>query len=76
MSVIGLTRIDNACRDNPVKNEDAQQLLQNVGVTLDPSETDDFKTLLAACHDCAEFVEKMPDYQPRPDLTRDRKSVV
>ena len=70
LSVIGLTRIDNACRDNPVKNEDAQQLLQNVGISLDPSETDDFKTLLAACHDCAEFVENMPDYQPRPDLTR------
>lgn len=53
-----------------MKNEDAQQLLQNVGISLDPSETDDFKTLLAACHDCAEFVENMPDYQPRPDLTR------
>lgn len=53
-----------------MKKEDAHQLLQNVGISLDPSEADDFKTLLAACHDCAEFVEKMPDYQPRPDLTR------
>lgn len=57
-------------RNNPVKRDDAQQLLQPLGVTIDPAETDDFHTLLAAVHDCADAVDKIPDYQPEPDLTR------
>lgn len=41
-----------------------------MGVSIDPSETDDFHMLLGAVHDCAEMVEALPDYQPQPDLNR------
>lgn len=63
---------DFVTRNNPVQKEDAQQALHNanVNVTLDPNETDDFHTLLAAVHDCAETVQGLPDYQPQPDLAR------
>ncbi|KAK9609654.1 hypothetical protein V6Z98_010216 [Aspergillus fumigatus] len=56
--------------DNPVKKEDAQLLLNNLGLSVKPDEVDDFRTLLAAVHDCAEDVAKLPDYQPVPDLSR------
>lgn len=60
------------CRNNPVQKDDAQQALSNAGVnvTLDPRETNDFHTLLAAVHDCAETIQGLPDYQPQPDLAR------
>ncbi|EAW12716.1 putative amidase [Aspergillus clavatus NRRL 1] len=56
--------------DNPVKKEDAQLLLNDLGLTIAPEEVDDFHTLLAAVHDCAEDVSKLPDYQPVPDISR------
>lgn len=36
-------------------------------MTIEPSEAEDFRTLLAAAHDCAEGVAALPDYQPIPD---------
>ncbi|GAQ09413.1 amidase [Aspergillus lentulus] len=56
--------------DNPVKKEDAQLLLNNFGLSVNADEAEDFHTLLAAVHDCAEDVAKLPDYQPVPDLSR------
>ncbi|PYI14981.1 amidase signature enzyme [Aspergillus violaceofuscus CBS 115571] len=56
--------------DNPVKKEDANQLLQRLGLSVSPEEEDDFHTLLAAVHDCAETVSNLADYQPVPDLDR------
>ncbi|PYH48757.1 putative amidase [Aspergillus saccharolyticus JOP 1030-1] len=56
--------------ENPVKKEDANQLLQALGLSVRPEEEDDFHTLLAAVHDCAETVSNLPDYQPVPDLKR------
>ncbi|PYH80365.1 amidase signature enzyme [Aspergillus uvarum CBS 121591] len=56
--------------DNPVKKEDANQLLRRLGLSVSPEEDDDFHTLLAAVHDCAETVSNLPDYQPVPDLER------
>ncbi|KAJ5653269.1 Amidase [Penicillium lividum] len=53
--------------DNPVKLGDAERLLKPLGLTIDPSESSDFQTLLAAVHDCAESIEALPDYQPIPD---------
>lgn len=41
-----------------------------MGITLDSSEAEDFQTLLAAVHDCAEGVSALPDYQPVPDRIR------
>ncbi|KAJ5104564.1 Amidase [Penicillium alfredii] len=56
--------------DNPVKLDDAQSLLKPLGLTIDPAETEDFHTLLAAVHDCAETVSALPDYQPKSDHIR------
>ncbi|KAJ5536391.1 hypothetical protein N7513_009577 [Penicillium frequentans] len=53
--------------NNPVKSGDAEALIEPLGLTIDPSESDDFQTLLAAVHDCAEGVAALPDYQPIPD---------
>ncbi|KAJ5099731.1 hypothetical protein N7532_006732 [Penicillium argentinense] len=50
--------------NNPVKPGDAEALIQPLGLTIDPSESSDFHTLLAAVHDCAEGVAALPDYQP------------
>ncbi|KAL4995906.1 amidase signature domain-containing protein [Aspergillus recurvatus] len=52
---------------NPVKPGDAEALLAPLGLTICPSESGDFHTLLAALHDCAENVLALPDYQPEPD---------
>lgn len=56
--------------NNPVKKGDVQDLLRPVGLSVEPEEEEDFQTLLAAVHDCAETVSNMPDYQPVPDLDR------
>lgn len=58
------------CRNNPVKPGDAEALIQPLGLTIDPSESNDFQTLLAAVHDCAEGVAALPDYQPVADQTK------
>ncbi|KAJ6130273.1 hypothetical protein N7512_003053 [Penicillium capsulatum] len=50
-----------------VTTGDAQALLHPLGLTIDPAEENDFHTLLAAVHDCAEGVAALPDYQPVPD---------
>ncbi|KAJ6070504.1 hypothetical protein N7467_011823 [Penicillium canescens] len=55
---------------NPVKPDDAQKLLDPLGLTIDPAEAQDFHTLLAAVHDCAEGVAALPDYQPVSDQTK------
>ena len=41
-----------------------------MGLTIDPNESSDFHTLLAAVHDCAEGVNALPDYQPVPNKTK------
>lgn len=41
-----------------------------MGLSIDPSESSDFHTLLAAVHDCAEGVDALPDYQPAPNKTK------
>ncbi|KAJ5048608.1 hypothetical protein NUH16_007113 [Penicillium rubens] len=55
---------------NPVKPGDAEALLKPLGLTIDPAEAQDFHTLLAAVHDCAEGIAALPDYQPVPDQTK------
>lgn len=57
-------------RNNPVKPGDVQELIRPLGLSIDPSEADDFTTLLAAVHDCAEGVAALPDYQPVPDQVK------
>jgi amidase len=47
-----------------------QAVLNNLGVSLDPEEEDDFHALLAAVHECAEDIQQLPDYQPVPDRAR------
>ncbi|KAI0118411.1 amidase signature domain-containing protein [Nemania sp. FL0031] len=54
--------------DNPVKKGDAEELLKRIGVAIDPKDSDDYHTLLAAVHECAENILHLPDYQPTPDL--------
>lgn len=54
-------------RDNPVQKQDVQKVLDQIGVSLDPKEENDFHALLAAVHDCAEEIQQLPDYQPIPD---------
>lgn len=61
---------DSCYRNNPVKAGDAEALLKPFGLTIDPAEAQDFHTLLAAVHDCAESVAALPDYQPVPDQTK------
>ncbi|KAI1247521.1 hypothetical protein MGN70_011411 [Eutypa lata] len=56
--------------NNPVKKGDAEQLLKEIGVGVDPKDSDDYHMLLAAVHDCAEQLLNLPDYQPIPDLKR------
>jgi amidase len=63
-------------RTNPVKPGDAEALLAPLGLTISPSESHDFHTLLAALHDCAENVLALPDYQPTPDQTRNPRENV
>ena len=41
-----------------------------MGLTIDPSESNDFQTLLAAVHDCAEGIAALPDYQPVSDQVK------
>ncbi|KAJ5378805.1 hypothetical protein N7509_011924, partial [Penicillium cosmopolitanum] len=55
---------------NPVKPGDAEALIQPLGLTIDPKESSDFQTLLAAVHDCAEDVAALPDYQPVSDTAK------
>ncbi|KAK5789343.1 hypothetical protein VI817_008467 [Penicillium citrinum] len=49
---------------------DAEALIEPLGLTIDPNESSDFHTLLAAVHDCAEGVNALPDYQPVPNKTK------
>ncbi|KAH6669596.1 hypothetical protein B0J14DRAFT_599030 [Halenospora varia] len=56
--------------DNPVKKDDVQNLLDKLGVVLDPKEVGDFHILLAAVHDCAAQIQQLLDYQPKPDRVR------
>ncbi|PWY90830.1 amidase signature enzyme [Aspergillus heteromorphus CBS 117.55] len=56
--------------DNPVKREDASALLSPLGLSVEQEDEEDYHTLLAAVHDCAETVASLPDYQPVPDLDR------
>lgn len=53
-----------------MRSGDVEALLEPLGLTIDPSHADDFHTLLAAVHDCAEGVAALPDYQPIPDKTK------
>ncbi|KAF7712359.1 Uncharacterized protein PECH_003470 [Penicillium ucsense] len=53
--------------NNPVKRGDAEELVAPFGLTIDPSESADFHTLLAALHDCAESVDAVSGYQPGSD---------
>ncbi|GAB7334393.1 hypothetical protein MBLNU13_g06403t1 [Cladosporium sp. NU13] len=55
---------------NPVKSGDVEALLQPLGLCIKSEESDDYKRLLAAVHDCAERVSGLPDYQPIPDTQR------
>lgn len=65
-----LSQTDSCYRSNPVKPGDAEALLKPLGLTIDPAEAQDFHTLLAAVHDCAEGVAALSDYQPVPDQTK------
>ncbi|UNI21321.1 Amidase [Purpureocillium takamizusanense] len=56
--------------DNPVRAGDVEKLLKPLGLTVNPEESADYTRLLAAAHDCAERVSKLPDYQPAPDIER------
>ncbi|KAL4877948.1 amidase signature domain-containing protein [Aspergillus karnatakaensis] len=53
--------------DNPIRDGAVQSLLAGIKVEARPEDLEDFHTLLAAVHDCAEFVDSLPDYQPRCD---------
>ncbi|KAK8048366.1 amidase signature domain-containing protein [Apiospora phragmitis] len=55
---------------NPVKKGDAEDLLKDLGVKIDPKDSDDYHQLLAAVHDCAEQLLELPDYQPVADLKK------
>ncbi|KAK8124894.1 amidase [Apiospora kogelbergensis] len=55
---------------NPVKKGDAEDLLKDLGVKVDPKDSDDYHQLLAAVHDCAEQLLELPDYQPVADLKK------
>lgn len=68
--LVALSYTDSCYRNNPVKPGDAEALLKPFGLTIDPAEAQDFHTLLAAVHDCAESVAALPDYQPVPDQTK------
>ncbi|PON19974.1 amidase [Trichoderma gamsii] len=56
--------------DNPVKEGSVESLLASLGLSIDPSEAQDFRRLLAAVHDCAETVAALPDYQLNSRLSR------
>ncbi|KND86631.1 Amidase [Tolypocladium ophioglossoides CBS 100239] len=45
-------------------------MLGTLGLNIKPEESADYQLLLAAVHDCAERVMRLPDYQPTPDLER------
>ena len=55
---------------NPIKDGDAERVLGHIGVEISPEDSDDYRKLLAAVHDCAEHIVQLPDYQPKPDLER------
>ncbi|KAK8026632.1 amidase [Apiospora marii] len=55
---------------NPVKKGDAEDLLKDLGLNIDPKDSDDYHQLLAAVHDCAEQLLELPDYQPVVDLKK------
>lgn len=53
-----------------MQKQDVETVLNTLGISLDPEEESDFHTLLAAVHDCAEEIQRLPDYQPTPDRVR------
>ncbi|OBW67928.1 MAG: Aldo/keto reductase [Aureobasidium pullulans] len=55
---------------NPVKAGDVESLLEPLGLGVRPEEAAEYQLLLAAAHDCAERINKLPDYQPVPDEER------
>ncbi|TIA19752.1 amidase signature enzyme [Aureobasidium pullulans] len=55
---------------NPVKAGDVESLLEPLGLGIRPEEAAEYQLLLAAAHDCAERINKLPDYQPVPDEER------
>lgn len=57
-------------RNNPIQDGDVERLLESHGLEIRSDESGDYRTLLAAVHDCAEHVMSLPDYQPTPDLER------
>jgi amidase len=57
-------------RDNPVKKDDVDTALNQIGVAVRDQDKDDFYQLLAAVHDCAEHIDSLPDYQPIPDVKK------
>ncbi|KAJ0364312.1 hypothetical protein COL154_004998 [Colletotrichum chrysophilum] len=56
--------------DNPVQKGDVEKLLEPLGLTIKPEESADYQRLLAAVHDCATRIDRLPDYQPVPDTKK------
>ncbi|KAJ2983816.1 hypothetical protein NQ176_g410 [Zarea fungicola] len=51
-------------KENPIQSGDVDKLLEPLGLTIPPSDAANYETLLAAVHDCAVSISKLPDYQP------------
>ena len=62
--------VNNRSSGNPVKAGDVESLLKPLGLGVRPEEAAEYQLLLAAAHDCAERINKLPDYQPVPDEGR------
>ncbi|KAF1928419.1 amidase [Didymella exigua CBS 183.55] len=63
--------------DSPISEDlvpagEAELLLANIGVDqgIAPEESSDYRQLLAAVHDVAEHILRLPDYVIRPDIER------
>lgn len=58
--------------DSLVAAGDAELLLANIGVTqgITAGESGEYRQLLAAVHDCAERILRLPDYRAEVDIQR------
>ncbi|PSN61443.1 amidase signature enzyme [Corynespora cassiicola Philippines] len=63
---------DSPSSNDRVAEGDAELLLAGIGVTegIPPSESSEYRQLLAAVHDVAEHILDLPDYTARADLER------
>jgi amidase len=65
-----MTLLTPTHRNNPVRDDDAAKLVSTHGIQINPTDTHDYRQLLAAIHKTASTLMNQHDYQPAPHFEK------